>query len=222
MQIYPNTMRIAPNHPRLRFVSLCCWAFASWWMVQLGTLSSEILTPLFAAGIILTAALLFALGVAFWVIATDRRASVLLDSKGLMFNMGSWAAFVAWENIAAVGVCEHRQSLLSLGSFNQFGLKLHRPEEFVQSYEERLPASTGLFAIALRLLQRVVQLFTPRQSTLKVDDLLRLRNSTGYDVVVPEALLGGKAAAFVELVQSYRSNPQARHGLRLNAISFGE
>jgi hypothetical protein len=197
-------MRIAPDHPRLRAVAIGCWIFGCWWAIQLGVAS--LYTHALSIAIAFLAIVLFALGVAFWLLGTDHRAGIVFDSKGLMLNLGHSAAFIAWDNIAAIGVSRHRASLLTLGSPHQLGLKLRNPQAYIQSYEERLPASTGLFARALRLLNRALRPFEHKPSAPTLDTLSRLRDCTGYDVLVPEALLGGKAEAFVELVEVYRTD----------------
>jgi hypothetical protein len=123
-----------------------------------------------------------------------------------MFNMGYYAAFVAWENIAALGVTTHRSSLLSLGSPHQLGITLHDPQTFLQSYEERLPATRGPLGKALRLLARIMRQFSRSCSEVSPRSLERMRQKTGYDIVIPEALLGMPATAFVEIVESYWKN----------------
>lgn len=204
-------MRIAPNHPRLRAVAFVCWALGSWWILHLGFASTH--TRLLSIALALAAIVLLAIGIAFWLLGTDRRAGVIFDSKGLMLNLGHSAAFVAWDNIAAIGVSRHRTSLLSLGSAAQLGIKLRDPQAYIQSYEERLPASNSLIARALRLLDRSLRPFRRRTAAPTVETLERTRARCGYDVLVPEALLGGKATAFVEMVESYRYDPHQRRML---------
>ncbi|MCG8351194.1 MAG: hypothetical protein MI924_25770 [Chloroflexales bacterium] len=197
-------MRIAPDHPRLRAVAVACWALGAWWTVQLGVAS--LYTHALSIAIAFLAIILFAIGVAFWLLGTDRRAGIVFDSKGLMLNLGHSAAFIAWDNIAAIGISRHRTSLLTLGSSRQLGIKLRDPQAYIQSYEERLPASTGLFAQGVRLLDRALRSFGHKPSAPTPDTLARLRARTGYDLLVPEALLGGKAKAFAELVAVYRTD----------------
>jgi hypothetical protein len=207
-------MRISPNHPRLRLVALGCWAVSGWCIVQgsqligIGNLSSVMII-----GIFLLAFLLLAIGVAFWQIGLDKRAGIVFDTKGILLNLGHSAAFIAWENIEAVGVSRYRFSILSLGSHRQLGIRLRNPEEYVQSYEERLPASRGPLAVALRLIARLLQPFQKHNDAPLLQQLAQSRAETGYDVLVPEALLGGRASAFVELVDVYRLRTSERRVL---------
>lgn len=206
-------MRIAPNHPRLRIVAVACWALGGWLLLQPGVLVATSFGQLLSAALVIAAALVLAFGVAFWLLGTDRRAGIVFDSKGLTLNLGHSASFVSWENIAAVGVSEHRANLFSLGSRSQIGIRLHRPEEYLQSYEARLPASRGLIAAALRLVQRVLRLAQRTPEAPSLNDLAQMRRRTGYDLIIPEALLGGRAAAFVEIVEAYRTSPAERRAL---------
>ncbi len=206
-------MRIAPNHPRLRIVAIICWVLGGWWVVQLALLNPFAHTPLLTVAVVLISVVLLAVGIAFWQLATDKRAGVVLDTKGLMLNLGHSAAFVAWENIADVGVSRHCSHLLTLGSNQQLGFKLRDPDAYIQSYEVRLPAAHGPLAHLLRLLDRLLR---PLQRDTKLptaQQLARSRARTGYDVLVPEALLGGRAEAFVEMVQSYCFDPRRRQML---------
>jgi|GEM_PF-1180988 len=204
-------MRIAPDHPRLRVVAVACLAVGGWLLLQPGLLASG---ALLSSALFVAAALVLAVGVSFWLLGTDRRAGVLFDSKGLSLNLGHSAAFVSWENIAAVGVSQRRASLLALGSRGQVGIRLHRPAEYLQSYEHRLPASRGLLAAALRLLHAVLAGGGPGPTPTSAT-LARARRRTGYDILIPEALLGGQAAAFVGLVETYRASPAQRNVLNL-------
>lgn len=203
-------MRIWPNYTRLRSVAIACWTFGSWWIIQLGQLnfisdSWLLFIPMALAGIIL-----LALGIAFWELGTDRYAGILFDSKGIMLNLGHSVAFVAWDNIAEVGVSQHRKSLLDLGSSHQLGLKLHDPHAYIQSYEQRLPASQGPLGVALRFIALFLRPLRSRDVAPTPDLLARTRIDTGYDVLIPEILLGDKAEAFAELVQDWLHNPSLR------------
>lgn len=211
-------MRITPNHPRLRIIALICWACASWWIIQSSLLASLDNAVLLFLLIVLAAVVILALGIVFWLLGTDSRAGVVFDTKGLMLNLGHSAAFVTWENIAAVGVCNHHASLLSLGSTRQLGIKLHRPEDYLQSYEVRLPASRGVMGAAVRWLQGLLRPMHREEALLTLEDVARTRARSGYDVLIPEALLGGKAVSFVEMVRAYRYNYQVRHTLSLSKI----
>jgi hypothetical protein len=199
-------MRTTPYSARLRVVAVACWLFAGWLLIQAGrdTLLNTI--PLFLAAKTVAGTVLLTMGITFWELGTDRRAGVILDSKGIMFNMGYYAAFVAWANIATIGVTTHRSSLLSLGSPRQLGITFYDPQTFLQSYEERLPASRGPLGKTLRLLARVLRPFSRSSSEISPRSLERMRQKTGYDIVVPEALLGMSATAFVEVVEGYWQN----------------
>jgi hypothetical protein len=204
-------MRISPDHPRLRLVALGCWAISGWCMLQGGRLAGA--GPVFSimvVGVLLLALLLLAVGVAFWQIGLDKRAGIVLDAKGLLLNLGHSAAFVAWENIEQVGVSSYRASVLALGSRRQLGIRLRDTSAYVQSYEDRLPAAPGPLARGLRLIQSALRPFRPIADRPIVGHLSQCRAETGYDVLVPEALLGGRATAFAELVDIYRLRSSER------------
>jgi hypothetical protein len=158
----------------------------------------------------LAGALLLALGVAFWALSGDRRAGVVFDAKGLLLNLGSSASFVGWENIERLGTSTLRSSWLSIGSGLALGIRLRDPAAYLQSYEVRLPASDGLFGRMLRLLQRLLTSANMFGKSPSLADLAHMRARTGYDVLVPEALLGGAAGAFVELTLQYRRDTVAK------------
>lgn len=208
-------MRIAPDRPRLRLVALSCWAIGGWWLLQTCLLAPVCATPLLAAASIILGAMLLATGTAFWLLANDRRAGVSFDRKGLSLNLGHSSAFVSWDNIAALGVTRRRVSLLALGSRSQLGIRLHNPEQYLQSYETRVPAAPGPFAAATRLVARISRgqggVREPGLATVAA-----LRRRTGYDILVPEAQLGGRATAFVTLLESYRLHPASRGSLPTN------
>jgi hypothetical protein len=201
-------MRITPNHPRLRAIALACWATGGWWLWQAALLGSGSLV-LIATGSVLVAALSLSLGVAYWQLGNDRRAGIVFDAKGLMLNLGSSSAFVAWDNIAAVGVCRERNTLLTLGSQRQLGIRLHDPQPYLQSYEARLPAARGPLAAGLAVIHYALAPLRHNQHTPQ-RTLMRQRARTGYDVLVPDTLLGGSAHSFAQLVETYRSNPAQR------------
>lgn len=194
-----------PNFSKLRIIAIVCWLISGWWMIQLSQLDEIITMPLFFIAKILSSAIFLAVGIAFWQLGTDKRAGVSFDSKGMMLNMGWYAAFVGWENVADMGSSSYRASLLSIGSARQLGIKLQQPERFAQSYEERLPASRGPLAKALRLLAwatRKPQHATSPQTVLQ--QLRHCRARTGYDILIPETMLGHDVEHFLELVQPAR------------------
>ena len=207
-------MRIAPDHPRLRIVAVACLALGSWLMLQPGLLNIQG-GRLLASALIIAAALVIALGIAFWLLGTDRRAGVIFDSKGLSLNLGHSASFIAWENIAAVGVSSHRPNLFALGSRRLIGIRLHRPAEYLQSYEARLPASRGLLAAMLRLLRGAFRRVERAPEAPTLASIEQMRRRSGYDLLIPEAQLGGRAAAFVEIIDAYRTSRAERQSLRL-------
>jgi hypothetical protein len=196
-------MRILPNHRRLRMVAIVCWALGAWWLLQPQLLQRFGLPPILGAWGLVLASLILATGAAFWLLATDRRASVIVDRKGLALNLGYSAAFVGWDNLAALGVIQRRSSLLALGSGAQLGIRLYRPEPYLQSYERRLPASPGLIGHGVRLVRRLTG---GEQATGEpgLDSVAALRRRTGYDIVIPEAQIGMRAEVFVALLESYR------------------
>jgi hypothetical protein len=207
-------MRITPNQPRLRAVALACWIVGGWCVIYGARLV--------AGGAHLTALLIFvellgllalAVGVAFWLLAGDRRAGIVFDAKGLLLNLGHSSAFIAWENIERVGVTAYRSSLFDLGSRRQLGIALRDVSAYMQTYEQRLPAGGGALAGALRLLDRSLRPLRRHNDRPVVSQLALFRAKTGYDVLIPEALLGGKAEAFAELLDSYRLHPNDRRTL---------
>lgn len=198
-------MRISPNHPRLRLVALACWAISGWCIVQGSRLTvNSPSVALMIAGVEVLGLILLAIGLAFWQIGIDKRAGIVFDTKGLLLNLGHSAAFIAWENIERVGVSSYRSSVLSLGSHHQLGIRLRNTDAYVQSYEERLPAARGLIARSLRLLQSTLRPLQRHSDQPIASQLAQYRSETGYDVLVPEALLGGRASAFAELLDTYR------------------
>jgi hypothetical protein len=197
-------MRTYPQRSRLRITAMVCWGLGGWLLLQLGQFDALTTLPLFSIAKALAGILLLAVGVAFWQLGTDKHAGVIVDSKGIMLNMGHYAAFVAWQNVAAVGVCHQRNSLLALGSRAQLGLTVRDPEKFLQSYEVRLPASQGPLARALRLLQRSLRPLHRGDDLPVRERLLANRNRTGYDLLIPETMLGQDAPAFIERIRTYR------------------
>jgi hypothetical protein len=196
-------MRVLPDYHRLRAIALGCWVIAAWWIVQLGVLKPDWVSPLLAICIVLLSVVLLALGVAFWLLGGDRRAGVVFDSKGLLLNLGSSASFVSWDNIERIGVSGRRSHWFALGSASQLGIRLRDPEPYIQSCEPRLPAAEGPLAHSLRWLARLIQPEGTGEGLPSVEGLARVRARTGYDILVPEAFLGGKADSFVHLVHAY-------------------
>ncbi len=205
-------MRITPNHPRLRLIALLCWIVGSWWLMQIVLFDAWYPTPFLPVAILVSGAIFLAVGIAFWELSLDKRAGIVLDRKGLMLNLGHSASFVAWDNVAEVGLCRRRDSLLALGSRYQLGIRLYDPAAYIQSYEQRLPSASGPLAF---LLQTLYEAFRPLRQLddglPKIDHLRRTRARTGYDVVIPEALLGGRAEAFITMIEGYCYDPQQRH-----------
>lgn len=204
-------MRISPNHSRLRVVSLACWATGAYCLVRGGNLSVP--APAMLALTISTqllALLLLALGVAFWLLSADSHAGVVFDSKGLLLNLGSSSSFIAWENIERVGVSSYRAQLLALGSKRQFGIALRDGAAYAQSYEARIPAARGPIARSIRLLSRLMRPFRTLDDRPLLLHMAANRTKTGFDVLVPETFLGGRADSFAELVEAYRANTAAQ------------
>ena len=208
-------MRIVPDHSRLRIVALVCWAFGAWWMLQPGLLAEAGRPPMLAVAGALLAILCLALGVAFWLLGNDRQAGISLDRKGLMLNLGHSSAFITWDNIASLGVCRGHMSLLALGSSSQLGIRLYHPEHYLQSYEARLPASAGLLAQAVRLVRALTGGASAEPGLNTLEDL---RQRTGYDVLIPEAQLGGRAQAFVKILEAYKASPEQRRSLPTGVV----
>jgi len=206
-------MRIAPNLPRLRAVALGCWAIGGWCIVYGARLAGEPFGPLLLLSAELLGLLLLAIGLAFWLLSNDYRAGIVFDTKGILMNLGHSAAFIAWDNIARIGVTERRDSLLAIGSRRQIGIQLRDIEQYVQSYEQRLPAARGVFGRAVRLLARALRPLHRANDRRLRQQLAACRAQTGYDAIIPEALLGGKAEAFAVLLESYRFQPAERRTL---------
>lgn len=202
-------MRINPNLRRLRAVALGCWAVASWCIVYAAQLTAAAL--LLSA--LLLGLLLLAIGLAFWLLGGDRRAGITFDQKGIALNLGHCSAFVAWENIERVGVTRRRDSVLALGSRRQIGIALRDAQKYAQSYEPRLPAAGGALGGALRLLARALRPLRRDDQQAIQRHLAVCRAQTSFDALIPEALLGGRAEAFVGLVECYWLHPAERQTL---------
>lgn len=154
--------------------------------------------------------LAFAVGVAFWQLGADKQAGIAIDSKGLLLNLGAYAAFVSWENIDRLGISTRRSNLLALGSRRQLGIALCDNQSFLQSYEKRLPATRGLMARALHLIESLLRPFRPQSDKPIKFQLAYNRAHTGYDVLIPETLLGGTAEEFIALAEAYRQHGDQR------------
>ncbi len=208
-------MRISPNHPRLRVVALACWAMSGLFIVQNQLLVVPVpMITAFAISTRLLALLLTAIGIAFWLISTDRQAGIVFDHKGLLLNLGHFSAFIAWENIEQVGISTHRSSLFAIGSHRQLGVMLKDTGQYVQSYESRLPASKTFLARCLRWLDGSIGHLRPGRDYPIEAELTANRTRTGFDVLIPESFLGGRADSFAELVEAYRARSahQRKHG----------
>lgn len=198
-------MRIRPHYSRLRAVALGCWAIATFYLIQGGLFSLDS-----SAVLVLTIStrllgiLLLALGIAFWLLSNDRQAGIVLDSKGLLLNLGDSTSFIAWHNIERFGISSHRSRLLTIGSRNQFGIRLHDASAYIQSYEERMPATAGVFGGALRGLAWVLRPLRRSNDCSITTQLAQNRANTGFDILIPEALVGGHAEMFLTMVESYR------------------
>ncbi len=204
-------MRLHPDLLKLRVVAIGCWIFGGWWIIQWGSLASLDLgaAPALLIFQAVASIILIGLGIAFWMLGTDQRAGVVFDSKGMMLNMGHYAAFVGWDNIDSLGKSHHRSSLLTLGSRRQLGILLHDQEAFIQSYEERLPAAKGPLARALRLLDTALRPLRRESDRASLEQLRRMRMRTGYDIQIPETFLGQSVEAFLATTQRYTAKRQA-------------
>jgi hypothetical protein len=207
-------MRIIPNLSRLRVIALGCWVVSSWCIVYGGSLfAGHTATMLLMLCIELLGLLGLAVGVAFWLLSTDQQAGITFDKKGLLLNLGHSSAFINWANIERVGVTARRDSLLTIGSARQIGIVLRNQQAYIQTYEDRLPATRGVLARGIRLLDTALRPWRRVSDAPIAARLATCHAQTGYHVLVPEALLGGSAAAFVELIDTYRLQPSERHML---------
>jgi hypothetical protein len=207
-------MRIMPNRPHLRTIALGCWVLSSWFIVYGGILFARHQATTLLLCIELLASLGFAVGMAFWLLSNDQQTSITFDSKGMLLNLGHSSSFISWDNMERVGVTSRRDSLLTIGSAHQVGIALRNPQEYIQTYEERLPHRRGALA---RAVWQIGTLLQPWQRTLDAPIAARIATchaQTGYHVLVPEALLGGRADAFVKLIDTYRLYPAQRRALK--------
>ncbi len=200
-------MHITPHFARFRTVALVCWFLAAWFTAQSSIVVQRVSGPVLNVSIVMLACILTAVGIAFWPLSKDRHAGVILDSKGMLLNLGHCAAFIAWGNIEHVGISTKHRNLLALGSSRQLGIALHNIQPYVQSYEQRMPAATGVLA---GLLRRLALLLRPCHNTNDASLLANVsacRAATGYDVLIPEAFLGGEAEEVAKLLDRYRHEP---------------
>ena len=163
-----------------------------------------------ALGAFLSALPLFAAGLAFWTLSRDRQAGVTIDRKGLLLNLGQSSAFVAWSNIERVGVTWRGTSVLAFGSRWQLGIALRDVRPYIQSYEERLPKAPGPIERGLQLVRSALRASRPPADAELALHLATCRQRTGYDIVIPEALLGGSAADFAALIEEGRARQERR------------
>jgi hypothetical protein len=207
-------MRIIPNLSRLRAIALGCWVLSSLCFVYGGRLfAGHTATLLLLLCIAFLGLLALAVGVAFWLLSSDQQAGIIFDSKGLLLNLGHSSSFIKWANIERVGVTSRRDSLLTIGSARQIGITLRDSQAYIQSYEDRLPARRGVLARAIGLLDTALRPWRHVSDAPIAARLAACHAQTGYHVLVPEALLGGSAAAFVELIDMYRLEPLERRTL---------
>ena len=203
-------MRISPNRARLRVVALSCWAIGAWCVVQ-GVLL--LFAPSLLLSVEILGLLLLGVGMAFWLLSNDDRAGIIFDTKGLLFNLGHCSAFIAWDNIEQIGVTARRDSLFALGSRHQLGIKLRDVQQYVQTYEERLPVTRGVFGRGLQIVERALRPLHKADDRSLTQQLALCRARTGFDTLIPEMLLGGRAEAFAEILECYRRQPAQRRTL---------
>jgi hypothetical protein len=207
-------MRIIPNQPRLRVIALGCWVLSGWCIVYSGSLfAGHMATILLVLCIELLAALGLAVGVAFWLLSSDQQAGITFDSKGMLLNLGHSSSFISWANIERVGVTSRRDSVLAIGSARQVGIALRNPQAYIQTYEDRLPATRGVLAQGIGLIDAALRPWLRMSDAPITARIAMCQAQSGYHVLVPEALLGGTAEAFVKLIDAYRLHPSERRSL---------
>jgi hypothetical protein len=203
-------MKLKPILSRLRIISLACWAFGAWWMIQAGQLAVTHSSQALPIALVIAASILIAIGITFWLLGTDTRAGVSFDSKGVMLNLGHSAAFVGWENIIDAGALPHRSGIFVLGSSRQIGIRLRNPQEYLQSYEERIPAARGPLAYAVSAIYRLLRRSPAAHSDIMLAELRRSYDRTGYHLLIPETQLGDRGQAFIDMINRY-TNSERRH-----------
>lgn len=196
-------MQLKPSLSRLRVISLACWAFGSWWMIQAGQFASTHNSLALTIALVIAASILIAIGITFWLLGTDTRAGVSFDAKGVMLNLGHSAAFVGWENIISAGALPYRSGIFVLGSTRQIGIRLRDPQEYLQSYEERIPAARGPFAYGVATIHRMLRRDEAGRADLLLAELEHSYDRTGYHLRIPEAQLGGRGQAFIDMLNRY-------------------
>lgn len=199
-------MRITPNLPRLRIIALSSWVVASCCIVY-GAQSNAASLQISAE---LLGLLLLVVGLIFWLLSSDYRAGIVFDAKGILLNLGHSSSFISWDNIERIGVTTYRSSLFTLGSRQQVGFQLRDPQKYIQSYEERLPTGRGAFMGALRAIDTSLRPLWQHDDRALKQQIASCRAKTGYDVLVPEAQLGGKVQSFAALLEAYRVSPSER------------
>jgi hypothetical protein len=207
-------MRIIPNQPRLRVIALGCWVLSGWCIVYGGSLfAGHTATMLLVLCIELLALFGLAVGVAFWLLSSDRQASITFDSKGMVLNLGHSSSFISWANMERVGVTTRRDSVLSIGSARQVGITLRDSQAYIQTYEDRLPATRGVLARGIGLIDTALRPWRHVNDAPIIARIATCHTQTGYHVLIPEALLGGSAEGFVNLIDTYRLQPLERRTL---------
>jgi hypothetical protein len=208
-------MRIIPNQPRLRVIALGCWVLSGWCIIYGGLLfSRHTVTTLLMLCIELLALLGLAIGMAFWLLSSDPQASITFDSTGMLHNLGHSSSFIRGYNLERVGVTARRDSVLTIGSARQVGIELRNAQDYIQTYEERLPARRGLLARGVWLISTLLRPWQRAYDAPIAARVAACHAQTGYDVLVPETLLGGTADAFVKLIDTYRLQPAERRALK--------
>jgi len=208
LQLEERSMRIIPNLTRLRVIALGCWVLSSWCIVYGGGLFAEhTATLLLMLCIELLALLGLAVGVSFWLLSSDQQAGITFDSKGMLLNLGSSSSFIGWANIERVGVTTRRDSILAIGSARQIGIALRNPHAYIQSYEDRLPTTRGVLARGIWLIDTALRPWRRVSDAPIAARLATCHAQTSFHVLVPEALLGGSAVAFVKIIDTYRLPP---------------
>jgi len=161
----------------------------------------------------LLALLGLAVGVAFWLLSSDQQAGITFDSKGMMLNLGHSSSFISWANIERVGVTTRRDSVLSIGSARQVGITLRDAQAYIQTYEDRLPATRGVLARGIGLIGTALRPWRHVDDAPIIARVATCHTQTSYHVLIPEALLGGSAEGFVKLIDTYRLQPLERRTL---------
>ncbi|HWQ14085.1 MAG TPA: hypothetical protein VNL77_14895 [Roseiflexaceae bacterium] len=207
-------MRTRPNRAQLRRVALASLGLGAGLFVLGALLISEWAPGVgLALGMCAGGLPLLAMALWFWALSRDRRAGIVVDSKGLLLNLGASSAFIAWDNIERVGVTWHYTGPLALGSRRQLGVALRDALPYIQSYEERVPAAPGPLGWGLRLARLALREGHSSDNALALH-LVECRRRSGYDVLIPEELLGQPALFFAEVIEARRHRAHAAPGGR--------